>query len=164
MHETSPAGKRSPPALSECVLNQLYLLLLGRALEVIHRQEHLPQRFETPQHLICHNLDIAPNLSHQLNQSQSIQRTQRVICDDYHTTACGDIAPVSVRNRIADREMFEHLLDKGKAIEMAIFLKKTIDLTFMKQQADQTDQGPRDKSQRCVVKAGISVSENPFDV
>ncbi len=100
-----------------------------------HRQQQALERLQLRQQAIGHNLHIAADTAHHVQQGQPIERANRVVGNDDHAPVCGNTFALVVAHGIAEGEVRQHLLHKLKAFQMRVLLGKAAKVLLPEQAA-----------------------------
>ena len=103
-----------------------------------HRKQQAFQRLQLCQQAIGHNLHIAADGAHHVQQRQPVERANRVVGNDDHAPLRRNALTLVIAHCIAEGKVLQHLFHKLETFQMRVLLGKAAKVLLSEQAAQHT--------------------------
>ena len=120
------------PAGLQLVVHLLQRRFSGAAMNIIYRDKQRAQGLKVGEHAVGDHFDIAAHAGYRIQERQAVEGAGGVVGDNDQRAIFGDLFEIVRRDGAADIEVFQHLFDRIKPLQVAVTVGKLLKLFLIK--------------------------------
>ncbi len=120
------------PAGLQLLVHLLQRRFSGAAMNIIYRDKQRAQGLKVGEHAVGDHFDIAAHAGYRIQERQAVEGAGGVVGDNDQRAIFGDLFEIVRRDGAADIEVFQHLFDRIKPLQVAVTVGKLLKLFLIK--------------------------------
>ena len=120
------------PAGLQLLVHLLQRRFSGAAMNIIYRDKQRTQGLKVGEHAVGDHFDIAAHAGYRIQERQAVEGAGGVVGDNDQRAIFGDLFEIVRRDGAADIEVFQHLFDRIKPLQVAVTVGKLLKLFLIK--------------------------------